>query len=240
MYALVLALILAQPAGDFQQAKSHTGNRDYEASLQILKRLPPAVDNEYAYLMAVNYFALNNKAEAEKWIGFANDSFTPLPRRYASLLWMMEQEVKTWKQNDLGDIERDMRRSADRLDTYHSGEKTQKVQADIVSKLDKLIKEQEDQANAKNKKGQDDQQANGKQIPGQGNPNQPAPDSHVMGGSGQGKVDEKKLREVAQNWGTLPPAERAKITQEITRDLPVKYRPMIEEYFKALNRTHNK
>jgi hypothetical protein len=59
-----------------------------------------------------------------------------------------------------------------------------------------------------------------------------------MGGSGAGKVDEKQMRKIAENWGTMPPAERAKVMQEITRDLPPKYKPMIDEYFKALNRIH--
>lgn len=57
-----------------------------------------------------------------------------------------------------------------------------------------------------------------------------------MGGSGKGTVDEKRLRKLAEEWGKLPAAERAKAVQEITRDLPPKYRPIIEEYFKSLNR----
>jgi hypothetical protein len=49
-------------------------------------------------------------------------------------------------------------------------------------------------------------------------------------------VDEKALKKVAEVWGTLPASERAKLAQELTRDLPAKYKPMIEEYFKSLNR----
>ena len=60
----------------------------------------------------------------------------------------------------------------------------------------------------------------------------------IMGGSGEGKVSEKKLKKLAESWGVLPPAERAKAIQEITRDLPPKYRPMIEEYFKSLNKVN--
>ena len=67
-------------------------------------------------------------------------------------------------------------------------------------------------------------------------PNGPAADSTIMGGSGQGKVDEKRLRKLAEEWGKLPASERAKAIQEITRDLPPKYKPIIEEYFKSLNR----
>jgi hypothetical protein len=51
-------------------------------------------------------------------------------------------------------------------------------------------------------------------------------------------VDEKQLRQYAEQWGKLPASERAKAMQDIKRDLPAKFKPMIEEYFKSLNRIH--
>ncbi len=60
-----------------------------------------------------------------------------------------------------------------------------------------------------------------------------------MGGSGEGKVPtDKELRNVAEKWGTLPPEKRAKIIEDINRDLPAKYKPMIDDYFKSLNKIH--
>ena len=56
-----------------------------------------------------------------------------------------------------------------------------------------------------------------------------------MGGSGAGVVDEKKLKTIAANWGTMPERERAKAITEITKDLPARYRVIIEDYFKALS-----
>ena len=56
-----------------------------------------------------------------------------------------------------------------------------------------------------------------------------------MGGAGNGTVDEKKLKTIAANWGTMPEKERAKAIMEITRDLPARYRVVIEDYFKALS-----
>jgi len=56
-----------------------------------------------------------------------------------------------------------------------------------------------------------------------------------MGGAGNGTVDEKKLKTIAANWGTMPEKERAKAILEITRDLPARYRVVIEDYFKALS-----
>lgn len=43
------------------------------------------------------------------------------------------------------------------------------------------------------------------------------------------------LKQYAENWGKLPPEQRKKLEQELTKDAPAKYKAMIEEYFKSLN-----
>lgn len=238
--ALGLAAHAADPTPTERGLKlALSGN--YEESEKVLKSATGPGDDKYHFARLLNNFATNNKAEADRHAKALEDSFTAneLPTRYKALVYMMTEDLRHWKANDLGDIGRDMRVSGDRLDKAYGGQKTQDVQKEIVTKLDRLIKEQEDKANAGAGQGKD--QADGKKPPGQSQgQGQPAPDSKVMGGSGQGKVDDRKLREVAENWGTLPPARRAAIVQEITRDLPAKYRPMIEEYFKALNRMDRK
>ena len=45
-------------------------------------------------------------------------------------------------------------------------------------------------------------------------------------------------RWIAAEWGTLPPEKRAKIIEDITRDVPAKYKPLIDQYFKSLNQVH--
>lgn len=227
----------------YEQGKERTFENNPEGAVLCLKLAERSLEkgqyNEFCFLMATNYFALNNKAEASKWVKNFKDSFEqPKERRHENLIYLMELDLANWKDGDLGDIERDMKISGGRLENAFAGKGTQDVQKQIVDKLDKLIKEQEDKKNGSGKgDGQDEQKA---QKPGQqpGNPSGPAPDSVVMGGSGKGVVDEKKLREYSQNWGTLPPDRRAAIVQEITRDLPPKYKPMIDEYFRALNRMH--
>jgi acyl-CoA hydrolase len=49
-------------------------------------------------------------------------------------------------------------------------------------------------------------------------------------------VDPKKVKELAENWGTLPEKERAKAMLELTRSLDPKYRDAIETYVKELAR----
>ena len=55
-----------------------------------------------------------------------------------------------------------------------------------------------------------------------------------MGGTANtpGKVDNKRVKEIADLWGKLPEKERAKAMLELTRNLPAKDRAVIEAYFK--------
>jgi hypothetical protein len=62
-------------------------------------------------------------------------------------------------------------------------------------------------------------------------------DSQIATNSGPGVVDPKKLQNLAQNWGKLPEKERAKAMMELTKDLPPRYREVIENYFKTLARS---
>jgi hypothetical protein len=47
-------------------------------------------------------------------------------------------------------------------------------------------------------------------------------------------VDPKKIKDLAENWGKLPEAERAKALLDLTRDMPPRYREAIEAYFKKI------
>ncbi len=59
-------------------------------------------------------------------------------------------------------------------------------------------------------------------------------DSRLATNSGPGRVDQKKLEGLAKAWGELPPKKRAEAMQELTRDMPPKYREVIESYFRKL------
>jgi hypothetical protein len=50
-------------------------------------------------------------------------------------------------------------------------------------------------------------------------------------------VENKKLETLAKSWGTMPEKDRARAIMEITKDLPARYRVIIEDYFKALSST---
>jgi hypothetical protein len=53
-------------------------------------------------------------------------------------------------------------------------------------------------------------------------------------------VDAKRVKEIAEVWGTLPEKERAKAIQELVRGMPAKDKAVIEEYFRQLQKRSGK
>lgn len=227
-------------------ARANANKRAYEESLEALAGVTPeqVVDPAgFFFFKAVSEHATMKRDAALASIVRLRDDVTDSPDRYNRVGLMMIADMLAWNPDpkDFTNISRLMDNSGRRLDLSRPGDKTQDIQKRIVFRLDELIKE----AESKCKGGQ----CNGGNCPNGGKPgdkpggstvtpNAPAPDSTIMGGSGAGKVDDRKLREAAEQWGTLPPDRREALVQELTRDLPARYKPMIDEYFRSLNRLH--
>lgn len=224
-------------------AKALSTKKVYEESLAALNAVEPekVVDPAtFFFYKAVAEQALIKREQSVMSISRLLDDVSELPDRYRVVATQMLFEMLAWSADpkDLSNIEKLMDNSARRLDLARGGEQTQDIQKKILFRLDEIIKEAEN--NCKGGQCNGGNCPNGGTKPGSGTirPNSPAPDSNIMGGRGDGKVDEKKLKNLQENWGTLPPDKRAQAVVEITRDLPAKYKPMIEEYFKSLNRIH--
>src|SRR5436190_1019922 len=232
-------------------AKAAANKKVYEEALEALKSVNPefAVDPaSYFFFKAVAEHATMKKDAATGSIVKLLDDVSDSPSRYTMVATLMFFDMQNWAPDpkDLSNIERLMDNSGRRLDLARGGEKTQDIQKKIVFRLDELIKELE----AKNKPGQG--QCNGGNCPGGGDkpgdgppggntgkPSSNAKESVIMGGSGPGKVpDAQQLRQIAEQWGTLPADKRAKVIQDITRHLPPKFEPLIKNYFEALDRIH--
>jgi len=249
MFALLISLLLLNPANDMTRAKTLTMQGDYEKSLQILESIKPSSVNynEYCYLRAIDHFNLNQKKEAEEWTEKLGDIFGDVPVRYIVLSNLMKSDLSLWKEekNDLGNIGRDMQQVGGRLKTGKAGKQTQAMQDDIVKRLDKIIKKKEDDmkkaSESKSKSEAEQNEKMRKEIESQmKTPGNPLNDSKLGGPQGAGRVDPKKLREVANVWGKLPEKERAKAMVELTRNLPPKYRDAIEHYFRELQQKSGK
>ena len=63
------------------------------------------------------------------------------------------------------------------------------------------------------------------------------PDSRLANNRGPGNVDPKKLEGLVKEWGKLPEKDRAKAMMELTRDMPPRYRELIESYLRKQAQT---
>jgi hypothetical protein len=215
-------------------AKALSQRRVYEESLETLRLVKPeAVVDPAAYLFhrAVAEHAMALKEESTHSIVRLLDDAAGVPERYKMVAVLMAFDMQGWKDKDLADIARKMDNIERRLELARGGPKTQKMQKEVVMRLDEIIKQMENQA-----KGE----CNGGSCPNGGNPGNGgtpnAPQRDSMGGknSGPGNVDPKKLEILAKQWGKLPEKEQAQAMQELTRDMPPKYREIIESYFRKL------
>lgn len=224
-------------------ARSLTNARVYEESLEALASIKPEDTVEPGTALfhrAVAEHALIKKEDAMRTVVRLLDDVSDAPDRYKMLATIMFIDMGNWKRDekDLANIKRLMDNSERRLGQARGGKVTQDIQKKIVFRLDELIKEKEQQAKGGG-------QCNGGSCPNGGQGQQPgagttrsnsnAPDSTIMGGAGEGKVDDKKLKELAEKWGTMPEKDRARAIVEITKDLPARYRVVIEEFFKSLS-----
>lgn len=223
-------------------AKALAGKRVYEEALATSKVIAPEnlVDpSAYFFFKAVAEHALTKRDDAVLSVIKLLDDVTDAPDRYKMVATLMYFDIQNWSKDpkDLSNIGKLMDNSGRRLDLTRGGTQTQDIQKKIIFRLDEKIKELENKC----KGGQ----CNGGNCPGGGspgpasgqNPSGPAGTSTLpITGPNDGKIDAKELRKLAENWGTLPASERQKAVQELTRDLPAKHKPMIEEYFKSLNR----
>jgi hypothetical protein len=150
--------------------------------------------------------------------------------------------------------------SARMLDLDRPGPKTQKVQKEIIHRLDELIKELE---NKQKQEDSDSEPKPGEGKPGEGgggacpggkpggsgsgqspgsqpgnqggnNPTAPLQQPAGANNGGEGKVDPVKLKKAVEQWGILPPAERQQLLQQLTDGLSPADAAIIEAYFRNL------
>ncbi len=224
-------------------AKAFAGRRVYEEAVAAA-RLAPAelvIDPaSFFFYKAVAEHALMQREAATASIVRLLDDVSDAPDRYRVVAAMMFFDVQQWSpdEKDLSNITRLMDNSGRRLELARGGPDTQAIQKKIVFRLDEKIKELEAKAKQQGQPGDQSCPSGGQPMPGSGDgsPSGPMEDSFGGSNSGPGQVDVKKMRNYEQVWGTLPESERKKVTQDFIRDMPPKFKPMIEDYFRSLNR----
>lgn len=151
-----------------------------------------------------------------------------IPARYAKIAEMMQQDLKDFEEDSLDDVARLMDSVRVGLNHGRAGVIVRNEEDEVVSKLEKMIEELEQQR-------QQQQMQNSGAPPNGNQSQQPAQQSQLAGGQGQGDVDKKKLDDDS-HWGNLPAKEREEALQELGKEFPPHYREVIEEYFRSLAR----
>jgi len=131
-------------------AKALSSKRVYEEALEALDTVKPeqVVDpGAFLFYKAVAEHSLMKGREAATSIVRLLDDVSDAPERYKWVSALMAVDMANWREKDLGAIARKMDNVERRLDLSRGGPKTQKLQKEIVARLDELIKEKENQSN---------------------------------------------------------------------------------------------
>jgi hypothetical protein len=220
--------------------KALANRRIHEDALDALKsaKIDQVVDPAALYFhKAVAEHALIMKDEATRDIAKLLDEVADAPERYKMVAALMFFDMQTWQEKGLDRIGKLMGTVERRLDVARGGPHTQKIEAEIVKRLEEEIKKLENQAKGSSASNggncPNGQPQNG--PPGNTNqPSNPMRDSNIANNGGPGKIDPKNYKDESKAWGEMPEKERAKAMMRKIAELPPSQRKMIEDYYKKV------
>ncbi len=181
-----------------------------------------AWDSQFFFYKSIAAYKIKEYKKAKQYAEQAH--LYVIPERYSMVLSKMLEDIEQFSDDKMADISSDMRMSLERLDLGKGGPKTQKIQAEIIRKLDEKIKDTEDQIK---QKAQNQAKAKNQESI------QPPSESQSTEGIPEGKIDNKKLQSGGE-WGKLPKKDQVKLSSEISRILPNHIREASEGFSKKL------
>ena len=203
----------------------------YNESLEQIGSLQPAdviAPSALLFYQSVAYHRLLQKDECLPVVERLLERESSLPRRFATLAKLIRVDIEPLEADSLDEVSRLMDNIHVRLGHGRAGQRVRSEEEDVITKLDKMIKKMEDQAQSAAAA------AMGQAGDGSRSSN-PMPDSMPGGTKGPGNIDAKDIGNRA-GWGDLPPQERQQALQQLGREFPSHYRDVIEEYFRKLAR----
>jgi hypothetical protein len=129
-------------------AKALSNRRVFEEALEALRavKVEDSVDPAaFLFTKAVSEYSLMDRKSADDSIVRLLDDVGDSPDRYKMLAALMHYDMLAWKDKDLGWIARKMDNIERRLGHARGGPITQKMEKEVVMRLDELIKEKENQ-----------------------------------------------------------------------------------------------
>ena len=180
------------------------------------------LDAEVMYFYAHSLADIPVPALAMQAFAAFIEMFPQAPERYVASATQQLAELEGQIDSPLHDIADVMKGVERRIRKTDTGDETQKRQADVMKKLQKIIEQMEEQ----------EQQSSG--APGGlGNPTAPASRSAAPPGKTRiGNI--KKVPGVADRWNVTRDRDREAIENDLQTKLPGHYRRMLEEYYRKL------
>jgi hypothetical protein len=242
--AIFMVLILSPLLIADESARRLAQQYNYEEALTLFKQEKSNSPSDLFYRGLCEH-GLLLKADAQSTLKKLLFQHPDAPQRYQQIAILMLLDMETWKSKDLEEISRKMNNIRRRLELAKGGPETQRMQREIINRLDELIKKAENKSKGGSSLNKDEcpdggsskGQAQQRQLqPGQ-QAVKPLQDSKVMPGSGTGQVNQARLRKLAEGWGKINPQDRAEAMREVdelTRNLAPAYREAFQEYFRRL------
>jgi hypothetical protein len=200
----------------------------YDEALEVLSNLDvtQTVDpSTCLFFTAVCQHQLLIKEDGLESIQKLLEQTQDVPIRYRSVAALMQYDLERVADKSLDEVAHMMSDVERRLGLGRGGRVVQKREAEIVSRLDEIIKRLEEQQGGGGGGGGAGGNSN--------NPTGAANDSSVKGSTGEGKADKKKEGSDGA-WGKLDEKDEARAKQLIGRDFPPHYRRAVEQYFRKL------
>jgi hypothetical protein len=129
-------------------ARALSNRKVFEEALETLRLFKPeqTVDpGSFLFFKAVAEHGLMLKKDANETIARLLDDVPSAPERYKVVAALMHFDMVAWQEKDLAAIACKMDNIQRRLDLARGGKKTQKLQKEVLARLDELIKELENQ-----------------------------------------------------------------------------------------------
>jgi len=129
-------------------AKALTLRRVYEEALEAFAEVKAEDVVDPAALLfhrAVCEYELMLKDRADESIGRLVGDVSDAPTRYLQVAVLMAYDMQTWEEKDLGWVARKMENIQRRLDLKRGGKQTQKMQKEVLVRLDEMIKKLENE-----------------------------------------------------------------------------------------------
>jgi hypothetical protein len=130
-------------------ARALSNRRVHEEALEVLKLFrPEQVSDPAGYLFhrAICEHSLLHKQDAVKTVHQMLNQALDSPERYKTVGALILLDMQSWKEKDLGAVARKMSNVERRLELARGGPQTQKLQKEVIARLDELIKELENKA----------------------------------------------------------------------------------------------